>query len=38
LIAQSVFGVIADKRKLLKDWPDESLSEIFERKAKEPRP
>jgi hypothetical protein len=33
LIAPSLFGVIADKCKLLKDGPDESLTEIVERKA-----
>jgi hypothetical protein len=33
LIADYLFGGIADKRKLLKDEADEPLSEIFERKA-----
>ena len=37
LIAYCLFGGIADKRKLLKDEPDESDGEIFERKADEAR-
>jgi hypothetical protein len=37
LIADSLFGGIADKLKLLKDEADEPLSEIFERKADEAR-
>jgi hypothetical protein len=37
LIAYDLFGFIADKRELLKEWPDESLSEVFGRKASEAR-
>jgi hypothetical protein len=33
LIAYELFGGIADERKILKDVADETLSEIFERKA-----
>ena len=37
MIAYSLFGGIADKRKLLKDEADEPLTEIFERQAYEAR-
>jgi hypothetical protein len=36
-IAYSFFGGIVDERNLLKDEPDETLSEILERKKQEAR-